>query len=131
MELTLTDWILPTVVLAVWGLSWWLGTRRFRLWFAVLAPFASVVGVVLGVLGAGSQADGECSSSCAGGAVQRWAASFDSPSPGVVWLQTSAILALFVAVVLTVLTLIIEYVLLVLRDSGEERSGGQGARRPQ
>ncbi|MEV8506746.1 hypothetical protein AB0368_18300 [Actinoplanes sp. NPDC051475] len=116
MEPKLIDWILPGLVLAIWMLSWWAGTRRFRLWFALLAPFACTLGLILGLIGAGSQADGSCSSSCAGGAVQRWAADFDSPSASVVWLQASSRLALFVAVVLTVLTLVVEYILLVLRD---------------
>ncbi|MEV4705085.1 hypothetical protein [Actinoplanes sp. NPDC049316] len=120
LQIEPADWLLPILLPAVWVLSWVWGTRRFRLWFALLAPFVCASGFVLGVVAAGSQADSSCSSpACDGGAVQRWAASFDSPPPAVVWLQTSSLAALFVAVVLTVLTLIVEYVLLVLRDSRE------------
>jgi hypothetical protein len=125
VELKLSDWILPVLVLAIWVPSWWLGTRRFRLWFALLAPWACVLGISLGLVlelsGVDSQVD-TCTSSCAGGAVQRWAATIDSPPPSIVWLQTSSLLALAVAAVLTVLTLIVEYVLLVLRDSRAARS---------
>ncbi|MFG1604958.1 hypothetical protein [Actinoplanes sp. NPDC049265] len=119
MEPTLTDWLPSILILATWVLSWWRGTRRFRLWFALLAPTACLVGVVAGLLGAGAQAGVGCSSSCPGGAVQRWAASVDAPSPGVAWLEASALRALLVAVVLAVLTLGVEYILLVLRDARE------------
>jgi hypothetical protein len=118
----LTDWLLSILLVAIWVVSWWRGTRRFRLWFALLAPFVCMLGIVVGLIGAGSQADGSCRSSCAGSAVQRWAESFDSPSTSIAWLETSALRGLFVAVALTVLTLIVEYILLVLRDSREERS---------
>jgi hypothetical protein len=42
----------------------------------------------------------------------------------------SSLLARFVAVALTVLTLIVEYILLVLRDSRGARSHEQSAHRP-
>jgi hypothetical protein len=112
----LTGWLPSVLLVAVWVLSWWRGTRRFRLWFALLAPSFCVLGFLAGLIGAGSQAGGSCSSSCAGGAVQRWTESFDSPSASVAWLETSTLLALPVAIALTVLTLVAEYVLLVLRD---------------
>ena len=112
----LTDWFPSMLLVAIWVFSWWRGTRRIRLWFALLAPFLCVLGLVAGLIGAGSQATGACSSSCAGGAVQRWAESFDSPSTGVAWLETSALLALPVAVALTVLTLVVEYIVLVRRE---------------
>jgi len=116
----LIAWLPSVLLVAVWLLSWWLGTRQFRLWFALLAPLACVLGFVVGLIEAGSQADGSCSSSCAGSAVQRWAGSIDSPSASVAWLETSALRALSVAVAVTVLTLVVEYVLLVRRDmSGE------------
>jgi hypothetical protein len=124
------DWLLSILLVAVWMFSWWRGTRRFRLWFALLAPLVCVLGIVAGLIGAGSQAGASCSPSCAGSAVQRWAESFDSPSTSVAWLETSALLALFVAVALTVLTLVVEYVL-VLRDSGEERSREQSVHPPR
>ena len=130
MEPKLIDWLPSILILAIWVFSWWRGTRRFRLWFALLAPMACMLGVVVGLIGAGTQADDACSSSCAGSAVQRWAESFDAPSPSIVWLQTSALLALFVAVALTVLTLVVEYILLVLRDSREARSQGQSRHPP-
>jgi hypothetical protein len=79
VEPTLTDWILSIIVPAIWVPSWWPGTRRFRLWFALLAPFVCALGFILGLIGADSPADGSCSSSCDGSAVQRWAESFDSP----------------------------------------------------
>jgi hypothetical protein len=126
----LTDWLLSILIVAMWVFSWWRGTRRFRLWFALLAPLVCVLGIVVGLIGAGSQADGSCSSSCAGSAVQRWAENVDSPSTSIIWLETSALLALFVAVALTVLTLIVEYILLVLRDSREARSQGQSRHPP-
>jgi hypothetical protein len=120
----LTGWLLSILILATWIFSWWRGTRRFRLWFALLAPAACVLGVVVSLIAAGAQADGGCSSSCSGSAVQRWAASFDAPTPGIVWLETSALRALVVAVALSVLTLVVEYILLVLRDSRAARSQG-------
>lgn len=114
------DLILPLLLLAVWVASWW-GTRRLRLWFALLAPMACVAGVVLAAIGSVSQASGSCSPSCDGSAVQRWAAGVDSPSAPVAWLGGNSVVALGVAVVLTVITLIAEYVLLVLRDSRQPR----------
>jgi hypothetical protein len=131
VEPKLTDWTLPVLVMAIWVPSWWCGTRRFRLWFALLAPFACALGIILGLIGAGSQADGSCHSSCAGSAVQRWAESFDSPSPAIAWLQTSSLRALLVAVTLTILTLVVEYILLVLRDSREARAQERSPHRPQ
>lgn len=116
----MTDWLPSILLAAIWLLSWWRGTRRFRLWFALLAPLACVLGIVFGLVEADSQADGSCSSSCAGSAVQRWAESFDSPSRSVAWLEMSALRALFVAVALTGLTLFVEYILLVGRDSRGE-----------
>lgn len=118
----LIDWILPVLLVAVWASSWRLGTRRFRLWFAVLAPWVCVAGVILALAGSNAQADGSCPGgaySCDGGAVQRWAASFDSPPASVVWFETSSLLALGVAVALLFLTLIVEYILLVLRQRAE------------
>jgi hypothetical protein len=112
----MTDWILPILLLAIWVPSWWRGTRRFRLWFALLAPVACGFGFILGVIGAITQADGPCSA-CAGGVVLNWADSVDSPTGVSAWLETSSLPALGVALALTVLTLIVEYVLLVQRDS--------------
>ena len=118
-----SSWLLSILLVTIWAVAWWRGTRRFRLWFALLAPAFCVLGIVAAVLGALSGSDASCtSSSCPGGAVQRWAASFDAPSAGVLWLEGNALLALGVAVALTVLTLVVEYVLLVLRDSPGERS---------
>jgi hypothetical protein len=119
----LADWILPVLLLAIWVPSWWRGTRRFRLRFALLAPVACVVGIILGLIGANAQSDGSCSSSCDGSAVQRWADSVDSPSGVSAWLGKSSLLAFGVAVALTLITLIVEYILLVRRDSREARSG--------
>jgi hypothetical protein len=48
---TLTEWILPVLLLTIRVPSWWRGTRRFRLWFALLAPVACVAGVVLALIG--------------------------------------------------------------------------------
>jgi hypothetical protein len=128
---TLADWILPVMLLVVWVASWWRGTRRFRLWFALLAPAGCVAGIILALIGSGSQADGSCSSSCDGSAVQRWADSYDSPSGATAWLGKSSVLALGVALALTVITLIVEYILLVLRDSREARAQRQSGQRPQ
>ena len=129
--MSLTDWILPILLLVIWVPSWWRCTRRFRLWFSLLAPFACVVGIILGLIGANAQADDPCSSSCAGSAVQRWAPSFDSPPGGVAWLIESSLLALAVAVALTVVTLIVEYILLVRRDPREAPLQRQSERDPQ
>jgi hypothetical protein len=115
----LTDWILPVLLLAIWVPSWWRGTRRFRLWFALLAPAGCVAGIVVALIGAGAQASGSCSTTCDGSAVQRWADSYDSPSALTAWLGNSSVLALGVAVVLTLSTLTVEYILLVLRDKRE------------
>ena len=52
--------------------------------------------------------------------MQRWADS--SGSPGSAWLGRNAVLALGVALALTVITLVVEYVLLVMRDRRAARS---------
>ncbi|BEL05340.1 hypothetical protein Q0Z83_035310 [Actinoplanes sichuanensis] len=118
--MNLSDLVLPVLLVVVWVRSWWRGTRRFRLWFALLAPTGCVAGLVLAVIGAFSGAGSSCSgSSCTGSRVQRWAADVDAPSDVLVWWGRNAQLGLAVAVVLTVVTLIVEYILLVRRDSRE------------
>jgi hypothetical protein len=103
------DLVLPVLLLAVWVTSWWLGTRRFRLWFALLAPWVCVAGIILAAFGSLSQADASCSMSCDGSAVQRWAAEVDSPSATVVWLGRNSVAGLGLALALTGITLIVEY----------------------
>jgi hypothetical protein len=63
--------------------------------------------------------------------VQRWADSVDSPAGASAWLGRSSLLALGVALALTVVTLIVEYILLVLRDSREARSYRESGPHPQ
>ena len=75
-----------------------------------------MVGFILGVIGAFARADGPCSA-CAGGVVLNWANSVASPTGVSAWLENSSLPALGVALALTVLTLIVEYVLLVQRVS--------------
>ena len=118
----LSDWPLSVLVVTIWVVAWWRGTRRFRLWFALLAPALCLIGVVAGLLGALSGSDASCTSpSCPGSAVQRWAESMDAPPAGALWLESNALLALGVAVALTVLTLIVEYILLVRREPDGKR----------
>jgi hypothetical protein len=50
---------------------------------------------------------------------RHWAAGVDSSSGPAAWLGAGSLLALFLAVALTIVTLIVEYVLLVLRDRRE------------
>jgi H+/Cl- antiporter ClcA len=119
--MNLTFWILPVLLLGIWAQSWWRGSRRFRLWFALLAPFACVVGTILGLLGSVTDSDDTCALPCDGGLVEHWAAGVDSSSGSAAWLGTGSLLALFVAVPLTIVTLIVEYVLLVRRDSADNR----------
>lgn len=116
----LTYWILPALLVVVWAQPWWRNSRRFRLWFALLAPFACVVGIIVGLLGSTADGDGGCAKPCKGGLVQHWAGSVDSSSA----FAASSALALFVAVALTIVTLIVEYVLLVRRDSADASPDG-------
>jgi hypothetical protein len=115
-----SSWTLPAALVAIWLVGWWRGSRRFRLWFALLAPAAAVAGLVLGVLAALEEAD-----TPRGADVAQWAASVDGSSGFGTWLSGNSWHAVVVAVPLTVLTLIIEYVLLVLRDSGRDRQPGR------
>lgn len=101
-------WILPALLVVVWALSW-RGSRRFRLWFALLAPAGAVAGLVLGVVTALS------GPSEPGGGVAQWAADTDGGSRSADWVFASSLAALVVAVLLTVLTLVAEYLLLVRR----------------
>ncbi|GAA4608240.1 hypothetical protein BJY16_006740 [Actinoplanes octamycinicus] len=119
----LTSAILPALVLAIWVPSWWRRTRGFRLRFALLAPVVCGLGFVMAAFLALTQGGGSCPGSCPGGAVQRWAAGADNPAPLVAWLGASSLLAFLVSVVLTVVTLIVEFVLLVRRDARAGRTG--------
>jgi hypothetical protein len=101
--------------------SWWRGSRRFRLWLALLAPAGAVAGLIAGVIATLSEP------SEPGAGVSQWASDVDGSTGFGDWLFSSSLLALFVAVPLTVVTLVVEYILLVRRTSGARlRRLGQG-----
>ncbi len=109
-------WGLPVLFLAVWLALWW-RSRPVRLWFALLAPVAAVLGVCAGFLHhdeAGPCTRGSCHD------VPHWAASVDSASGGSL-LSTSALLTLPLAVTLSLITLVVEYIMLVRRQNAEAR----------
>jgi hypothetical protein len=116
MSFPWTYWILPALVVAIWVVAWWC-SRRFRLWFAVLAPVAAVGGIVLGLTLIFSDPASCPGTSC--GDVSTWAASVDSPAGIDALLQAGSVLAFLTAVPLTLVTLVIEYVLLVRRQNRE------------
>lgn len=110
-------WILAALVLVTWVAAW-RGSRRFRLWFAVLAPIAAIGGIVLGVALTIAQGPGPCvGRQC--GSVAGFAAGLDNPTGIDAMLQANSLLALFVAAPLSTLTLIVEFVLLVRRQNRE------------
>lgn len=111
-------WVLPALVLVIWVAAWW-RSRRFRLWFALLAPVAAVGGIVLGLALTVSEGR-EAASSCVGrscGNVSGFAAGMDGATGIDAVVGAGSVLALLVAVPLTVVTLIVEYVLLVRRQN--------------
>jgi hypothetical protein len=109
-ELPWDAWILAVMVVGAWALSWWCGTRRFRLWFALLAPFGAVVGLVAGLV---SMVSG-CTSACAGNTQNR-VGNADAVTGSAAGLVINFWVALPVTVALTLTTLVVEYILLVRR----------------
>jgi hypothetical protein len=97
--------LLPGALLAVWVWSWWF-RRSVRLWLAVLAPFGSVVLIVLAFL---SVPAGSCDHGC----VEGWAASMDGSES-----LADALLTLPVALAVTVITGLVELVGLFRRGFG-------------
>ncbi|MFF5076543.1 hypothetical protein ACFY36_05800 [Actinoplanes sp. NPDC000266] len=101
----LLAWTLPVLIMTLWALSWRFSTRLFRLYFCPLAGLVCVAGLILGLV----DAFGGDSS----GGVQQWADGFGS-EPGIAaWIGATSLLGLGVAAALTVLTLIVEGVLLL------------------
>jgi hypothetical protein len=94
------------LLVVVWAGSWW-GTRRFRIWFVLLAPLGAVVAIVLAFLAVPA-------GSCEHGCVEGWANNVDS-SEGI----AASLAALYASVVLAPITLIVELVLLVRRNPTE------------
>ncbi|GLY07727.1 hypothetical protein [Actinoplanes sp. NBRC 101535] len=124
------DGIAGVLVLGTWVAAWW-RSRRFRLRFALLAPAAAIAGIVLALVvtvetgraAAGSCAGTDCHD------VAGFTARLDSPDGFAGLLGANATVALFVAVPLTAVTLIVEYILLVRRQNREDRALAEEARR--
>jgi hypothetical protein len=119
MSFPWTYWIPPTLAVVTWVAAWWC-SRRFRLWFAVLAPVAAIGGILLGL--ALTLAEGpDAASTCMGSSCDTDAAlsCMGSGCDTADLIGIGSILALLVVVPLTVVTLIVEYVLLVRRQNRE------------
>jgi hypothetical protein len=104
------EFLLAGLLVIVWALSWW-GTRRFRIWFVLLAPLGAVVTIVLAFL---SVPAGSCERGC----VEGWADNVDG-SEGV----AGSLAALYASVVLAPITLIAELVLFLRRNPVARPSG--------
>jgi hypothetical protein len=94
---------LAALLLVAWLCSWW-GSRRFRIWFALLAPFGVVAAIVAAFLSVPA-------GSCAHGCVEGWAENVDSSEA-----LANAAAALPVSLAIAVLTLIAELVLFLRRN---------------
>jgi hypothetical protein len=106
------SYFLAAVLVVAWVLSWW-GSRRFRLWFTLLAPFGAVAAIVLAFL---SVPAGSCTNGC----VEGWANNVDSSEN-----IANALAALPVSLVLAAITLIAELVLFVRRNPPAPKPGGR------
>jgi hypothetical protein len=119
-ELPGQAWVLPGLLVAVWALLWWQGSRRARLWFAFLAPPGAILVVILAVVQ--SLQDADAAQGCTGGPcdkdVAHFAAGVDTAQGTL--LSTNAFLALAVSLPLFLITMTVEYVLLVRRQNREE-----------
>ncbi|XVV16002.1 hypothetical protein ACQP2X_17105 [Actinoplanes sp. CA-131856] len=90
-------------------MSWRFSTREFRLYFGPLAGLVCVAGLIFGLVDAFSAGGEE------GGGVQQWADGFGPTSEVAAWVGATSLLGLGAAAALTVLTLIVEGVLLLRR----------------
>jgi hypothetical protein len=100
------SWFLAALLVGVWAFSWW-GPRRFRIWFAMLAPFGAVAAIVAAFLSVPT-------GSCAHGCVEGWATEVDRSEA-----LANAVTALPVSLATAVITLTVELILFVRRHPPE------------
>lgn len=98
----MSSFFLAGLLVAVWVMSWF-GSRRFRLWLAMLSPFGSVVAIVTAFL---TVPRGSCEHGC----VMGWADSVDGSAN-----LANALLTFPVALAIAVITGIVELILLIRR----------------
>ena len=103
----MSDVFLPGLVVLVWVASWW-GSRRFRLWFALLSPFGSVAAIVFAFMSVPR-------ASCDHGCVMEWANNVDSSDA-----VASALLTFPVTLAIFAITGTAELVLFVRRNRPEQ-----------
>jgi hypothetical protein len=119
---------LSVLLVVAWSLLWWRGRRRIWLWFAGLAPFGAVVGVVLGLLAVlgerGPVRPVSCTPALCGdwGGVTAYRDATSGIGPLIIG---NSLLALMVALVLGVLTLVVELLLALRAHQSAPGSVGQ------
>ncbi|GAA4934278.1 hypothetical protein [Actinoplanes utahensis] len=112
------QWALTALIVVMWARSWW-RDRTYRLWFALLAPAAAIGGGVLGLVLTFSEAR-EAARSCVGSdchGVAAFTGRVDGADGLGPWITANSALAFPVAAGLTVLTMVVESVLLVRRHT--------------
>jgi hypothetical protein len=120
---------LPVLLVVAWSLLWWRGSRRIRLWFVGLAPFAAAAGVVLGLLEYLGERGPARPVSCTPALCGDWGgvtAYRDATSGLGRLIFGNSLLALIVAVALGVVTLVVELLLAGGRTTMRLRTSGTG-----